>query len=431
MSLTLPMPHTSDLIASNPVTSKDGNYQYAALYTCGDAGARVYVFRKHKFQTWSQADISIISGAALTALDLPVDDDGHNFISIALSYDATGRIVRRVYLWANMHNGVGPTGGNLKMIRTTTTDGTIGSWEVTTLPGTINECTYPVAIQLANGGIWYTMRDGGISGDGDYVQWMLPPGSDTWTRSVFMAGQGSATGGESPYVYFHVRPNGHILCMGSWRTATFDDFANAGAFFMYSSDNAVTWKTITNVALPKPITYAMTQAADKCELGLTLTGGEAAFLNGGGVCWGPNGPEIWISLNPAYHVAWNSTTQAWVQTQIGSTGGIDFDGYRVSTRCVPIYFRGKLAYLGVGYLNPYRWRRFPLMFIMSNPTTCIQVINLGTQVSFGEINNDAGQHWDFCNDREAYIQGKVSVWTPSGNTPFTADFSNYGIQRTG
>lgn len=430
MSYQLPHPQnmTGISLSCNPVTSNDGNWIYMGILSSGDAGARLWILRRSKTQTWEQAERVLITGAAATELSLPVDDDSHNFLTLGLSYNTDGT-VRRVYAWVNMHGGAGGEPGRCKMIRTTTTNGTINTWEAFSLPGEVDSMTYPYVAQFISGRIAYVSRDGGISGNGDYIMWTLNPGSDTWTRTVLFAGLDSATGGESYYPAFHVRPNGDWLIAGVWRTDVGTPFSNDAMSYFQSKDEGLTFETLGGTPVPLPITYASTQSIPGAECGLVATGGELGIINGGGVCWSPQGPVLTISLNPAYHILGNPQTGEWTITQVGSTAGMVFGNFRCRTRIVPLWYKGKLAYLGVGTdgtsLTTGAHRRFPMLYRMNTPTVLQSAIKLGGQVSFGEIDNFAGQHWEQNYDMVAYRRGRVSVMTPQGDWPFTMDLPNF------
>jgi hypothetical protein len=305
--------------AVNLVTSIDGAHQYGAWYSI--AGEAYIGHIERGVQRWGvDHDETLISGAARTALSLPVDADEHNSLSIGINHDLSGA-PRRIYLWGNMH------ANDLKMIRTTTTDGSIASWASTTLPvtGIVNSdnMTYPQPCQHADGSLTVSLR-AGASGNGDTWWWTLPVNSDSWGEPRESHTGISSLPNDSAYITPpHYDPKtGRWWMAWCWRDEPDDGYSNRDPSCAYSDDEMVTWKSIDGTTLTLPVTD---DTATALILPFAITGGEDGLSNWGSITVDDDGyPHILCSRNPFYHIWWDGSD--WNQQQYGATTGTTVNG---------------------------------------------------------------------------------------------------------
>lgn len=440
MTTTIPNPLGSKSNACTLVSTLDLTRQYGVWYSlAGETRVGMIVRGTNK---WGVDHTEVeISGAARTELSMPVTNDDHNYPSIGVSYN-NDDTPRRLYVLANMHGGASGDEGDLKIIRTTTTDGSISSWEATTLPGvgtgdlTPEEWTYPEFCQHQNGDLTLMLRVN-ISGNGDYFMWKLPKGSDTWGDPVMIFQGRIAPDGDDANRSCYFSPpwydiNLNLWCIsGVWR-----DNTNAGAyignyspFVIYSIDELVTPKTPNGNPLSWPILEATRDSHPDMALPDELTGGETeaeGFLNWGGMVTDWNGiPHVIGSRNPAYHWVRSapfSDEGTWTQTQVGpdKPAGITLNGVAVLDVANVIALQGHIWWLSSGQMGSPA--RGPLMWRLDSVNTADRTIPMG------HIANYSGglAHWGVNYDRVAIRFGLVEVLTPSGDVPLKIGYAERG-----
>lgn len=432
MTDVLAHPHTVDAIAFNAWSTDTNqftvNYEHTGLLRVGK-----------RDRTTGVVTSAQVTGAASTALNLPVDNDDHNWCCCWV--DGLGHM----WVAANMHNQP------WRCIRSTVpvdnTDSIVGVGFAAqpNLPGNDARYTYPRPARLPNGTIWLYVRSSivgnatnGFSSSGrcDSHFWTLGPTATTWSaktkilRGVDIPGGGSGLlvddyTNYSAYADPIVDSNGRLHMFWIWRAHSTDAAGRTNTLPSYAySDNGTTWKAMNGTTLTLPIDPTNNLA---CQTGITHPTGftETVYLNGGGICVDGNGyPHYIVSTLPWCHIYWNGS--AWQQEVIPATGVNTLAGISMNGPAVPYWIRGAL-WLLVATATPYR--RFVL--IKADGTTYVPMS--------GPIYDPAlpvppGGNWtsgvggsSVCADPEAYRRlGTVEVNSPDGNLPKIWQFGRGG-----
>lgn len=424
----IPEPRTGDCGAHSLETTLDGVYQYAVWYTM-DGGVTVGRIERG-VQRWGvDHDEHALTGAEYTALGLPVSDDDHNYLSLGIGYDEDLN-VRRIYLWGNMHGGavVPADDGTFRMIQTTTTDGTIATWEqvqwLTDMESGMtnvdnDEWTYPTPAQHPNGDLTLLIRNR-ISGDGDWYTWRLPAGSDTWGAPVkifkgYLSGPANNESWSAYPTRWHydpVRSRWWISWIHRDNQAIPVDVSNFYPAAMYSDDDMVSWKAADGTALTLPLEYDSHLDYDKLGLNWRLMDGETHLKNYGGICTDQFGnPWVIGSVTPLYIGRWFGTVGgqgAWTQRRLTNF----LAGVTVTGRVIPAWIHNKLWLVSIGTSDgghaPRMWSVDGLDTVKLAPT----------------MSADIG--WESFYDDIAYrLYGTVETLWVDGDTPHVGSFGGH------
>lgn len=309
--------NTGDTNATSMVS--DGTFRYTAMYTeVGEVLVAKQILAGDP-NVW--ASILPITGAARTALALPLVPDTHRYVTIAIAGDGY------LFIWANMHQTP------LHMIRSSAPND-ITAWVSVTLTGAdANINTYPIVVHRSDGSLRIVMRSSpGGPGHGDHHYWETGPSDHTWGaktmlfkgNSVANAKPGGGTGDDGttdtiynwsayPCALPHVQDvgGGHYVEHWAWvwRTGAGNDpsenaRSNVALSYVQYRSLTDTWHAADGTAVTLPIDIINDPAV---QTGIDDNG--EGYLNGGGItCDNQGHPHIIISQGPHYHVWWNGTS---------------------------------------------------------------------------------------------------------------------------
>lgn len=229
-------------VQSATATTTDGRYMYSGHY---DPSGNLFVNKRDMVlgRTVASYGLQSISG---NPLFLPVDNDSHNNLSLALDWSG------RLHVFANMH------GDALRYVRMTT-PGDITAW---TAPGMIGteetQVTYPRLVSYSDGALGLLYRDGS-SGNGDLYFNYMAPGQLGWVRrGMICAGKAN---NENPYeTRVKVDSRDWTSFAVTWRPNGGDANANADVHLIRSKDRGATWETWGGASVSLPLQHSNTSA---------------------------------------------------------------------------------------------------------------------------------------------------------------------------
>lgn len=408
----------------------DGTWRYAAFYD--EAGELTFGKQAVVGGAWTY---HTVTGAARTALGLPVIEDEHNYP--ALGIDSTGKI----HCAANMHNNV------MRHI-VSDTAGDITAWsQAPALTGIKTRNTYPVFVKRPDGTLRFCIRSGPTgsgSGRSDGMSWEESGGA--WTQSIALMFQGlevpeaggtGVPGGDatvenetnwSPYV---ARPYVEDLGGGDWiehwfvvwrnRSGTTGTVAGGsyieangwGAGLTVERTNILpsylryvsvtdTWEAVDGTAVTFPIT-PLNNPAIKTD----LTPPSAGWINLFGYTVDDDGhPHVLINDNPRHHLWWNGTI--WQQETLSNINNLG----TLVTEPIPVWLRGRLW--GVATTAP-GGQRTPFL-IRTDGVARVAMGGIGSLVLAFKANHDP---------EALRLRGTVEVMTPTYTEANVVTFGNH------
>jgi len=186
---------------------------------------------------WTTFDLSRITGNPFFA---PAPQDGHNVLSVAV--DAAGYI----HISGNMHDTP------LIYVRSTN-PWDITAWAAGAMVGTQEaSVTYPQFVTMPDNTLLFFYRDG-VAGAGNVILNVWNPGPKTWTRRATVLTGAGLTPVQSPYIdQPAVGADGSLHLFAVYRVgASYTGTHDIG--HMKSTNNGVTWTSITGAALTLPV----------------------------------------------------------------------------------------------------------------------------------------------------------------------------------
>jgi len=252
---------------------------------------------------WDVADLGSVAGNPLGA---PTAADLHNVYAIAVDTDGVVHVV------GNTH------GGPLRYIRSAA-PGDIHDWvdASSSIPGPVDQVTYPRFVALPDGTLQFWYRAGG-SGNGDLTLAVLDAQSGEWrSNGVIVEGRSAD---ESPYPHhIAVDPRtGTIHLLFEWRSEG-DVSTTNDVGYVQSSDGGATWQRSDGATVALPVTH------DSAEVVIDTEPTGSGLVNDGGLALDDAGrPHAVLLFAPPdgpvrYEHVWREGS-AWRREVVASLG---------------------------------------------------------------------------------------------------------------
>lgn len=227
---------------SSTGSTADGRYMFSGHY---DSSGNLIINKRDMVlgRTVASYGLQSIPGNPLV---LPVDNDSHNNISLALDWSG------RLHVFANMH------GDTLRYVRMTN-PGDVTTWDTAPMVGTEEtQITYPRLVSYSDGALGLLYRDG-ASGNGDLYFNYMAAGQFAWTRrGMVCAGKEN---NENPYeTRVKVDSRDWTSFAVTWRPSGGDANSNADVHLIRSKDRGVTWETWSGDPISAPLVHSNTNA---------------------------------------------------------------------------------------------------------------------------------------------------------------------------